>query len=177
MFPVGQPLGHGSVASGELLDVGKRLGVRESPGGFQSLHGVDRSSGERRRHGVEQILGGAAFEFVDHAEDGDGLSFGHAEAGEVTEPERTVGDADAEVLLRQAEAEQAVGAEGDDLGVRRGAGFAEKVGVKLVERTETALLGLFVAVVLADREPADRLRHAVGLGADHTGQRRGHLRT
>ena len=177
MLPLGESLGHRSVASGELLKVGQGLRVSESAGGFKGLDRIHRRAGERGRHGVEEILRCAAFQLIDHAEHGSGLRFGYAQATEVAEPECAVGDPDPKILLRQAEAEEAIGTERDDLGIGRGAGFAKQVGVELIECAETALLRLLITVVLADREPADGLGHTVGLGSDHPGQRRRHLRS
>ena len=67
MLPFGEAFGHRSVAGGELLEIGQRFRIGEGAGSFEGLDRIDRRPGESRRHGVEQVLGGAAFQLINDA--------------------------------------------------------------------------------------------------------------
>ena len=84
-------------------------------------------------------------------------------------PEVAVAEADAEVVMGEAEGSEAMDEEGDGFGVGEWGGFAEDVAIELVEGAEAAFLWAFVAEAFGDIEPFDGFREGVGVGADHAG--------
>src|SRR6476661_8466633 len=87
---------------------------------------------------------------VDRTEDAARLRVVETQRLEVEKPKVAVAQPHIKIVLRQTETRQALDQKGDefDLGLR--AGFAENIGVELVERAEPALLGALVAIKLGD---------------------------
>ena len=91
---------------------------------------------------------------------------------EIKKPQVAITQPHVEIILRQPEAREALHEQRDQFDLRLGSGFAEDVGVELVERSLPAFLRAFVAEKLRDAEPLDGTLERVGFGSDEAANRR-----